>query len=81
MRFVEPPHLILRKHLIAGERITTFAAHVAQFSARTLFPTSLLALDGAPVPALVVYTCLIVLDRTSPCCKPTQSCMHLLSES
>lgn len=46
MRFIEPPHLILRKYLIEGVHISTFAVHVAKFSAKTLFHTSLLGLEG-----------------------------------
>lgn len=53
MRFIEPPHLILRKHLIDGVQISTFAEHVAQFSAKTLFNTSLLALEGGAFRHLV----------------------------
>ena len=49
MRFIEPPHLILRKHLIDGVQISTFAQHVAEFSAKTLFHTSLLSLEGVYV--------------------------------
>ena len=46
MRYIEPPHLILRKHLIHGERVSSFAVHVAQYSSKTLFNTSLVALEG-----------------------------------
>jgi 5-methylthioribose kinase len=46
MRFVEEPHLILRKAFIQGMRITSFAEHTAAFMAQTLFGTSALALDG-----------------------------------
>jgi 5-methylthioribose kinase len=46
MRYIEPPHIILRKSLIAGERVSSFAAHVGAFCARTLYGTSALALTG-----------------------------------
>ena len=46
MRYVEPPNLILRKHMIEGTKLPHVAAHVGSFMARTLFGTSLLALDG-----------------------------------
>jgi len=46
MKFVPPPHLILRKHLIAGERLSTMADHISTFLAKTLFGTSSLNLDG-----------------------------------
>lgn len=46
MRFVEPPHIILRKALIAGSRLSSFAGHLASFLARSLFGSSALALDG-----------------------------------
>jgi 5-methylthioribose kinase len=47
MRYVEPPHLILRKVLIAKQRCDSFAPHLAIFAARTLFGTSCIALPGA----------------------------------
>ena len=46
MRFVEEPHLILRKTLIAKERITSFASDIGVFMAKTLFGSSGLALEG-----------------------------------
>ncbi len=46
MRYVEPPHIILRKSLIAKERVSSFAADVGRFMAQTLFGSSGLALDG-----------------------------------
>ena len=49
MRFVEPPHLILRKALIAGQRIYSFAEHTATFLANTLFASSALNLDGGTI--------------------------------
>lgn len=46
MRFIEPPHIILRKSLIQNQRVTSFAADIGTFMAQTLFGTSALALDG-----------------------------------
>ncbi|XP_061373877.1 methylthioribose kinase [Gastrolobium bilobum] len=42
MRYVEPPHIILRKGLIAGVVYPLLAEHMADFMAKTLFFTSLL---------------------------------------
>lgn len=46
MHFVPPPNIILRKALMAGQRFSSWAPHLATFLARTLFGSSLLALDG-----------------------------------
>lgn len=46
MRFIQPPHLILRKWLIEGTKISTFAKDLGIFLAKTLFGTSGLALSG-----------------------------------
>ena len=42
MRYLEPPHIILRKGLIAGIEYTLLAHHMSEFMATTLFFTSLL---------------------------------------
>lgn len=42
MRYLEPPHIILRKGLIAGIEYPFLAEHMADFMAKTLFFTSLL---------------------------------------
>ncbi|XAR52877.1 S-methyl-5-thioribose kinase [Bertholletia excelsa] len=42
MRYLEPPHIILRKGLIAGIKYPLLAAHISEYMARTLFFTSLL---------------------------------------
>ncbi|KAE9618681.1 hypothetical protein Lal_00046902 [Lupinus albus] len=42
MRYLEPPHIILRKGLIAGVEYPFLARHVSDFMANTLFFTSLL---------------------------------------
>lgn len=45
MQYLEPPHTILRKALVAGKSFPHLAEHVGTFLAQTLFKTSLLALD------------------------------------
>ncbi|KAG6515989.1 hypothetical protein ZIOFF_026435 [Zingiber officinale] len=42
MRYLKPPHIILRKGLIAGIEYPLLAQHMSDFMARTLFFTSLL---------------------------------------
>ncbi|KAF6137711.1 hypothetical protein GIB67_023645 [Kingdonia uniflora] len=42
MRYLEPPHIILRKGLIAGVEYPLLAEHMSDFMAKTLFCTSLL---------------------------------------
>ncbi|KAK8917025.1 Methylthioribose kinase [Platanthera zijinensis] len=42
MRYLEPPHIILRKGLIAGTEYPFLAEHMSEYMARTLFFTSLL---------------------------------------
>ncbi|KAJ0074565.1 hypothetical protein Patl1_37635 [Pistacia atlantica] len=42
MRFLEPPHIILRKGLIAGIEYPFLAEHISEYMAKTLFCTSLL---------------------------------------
>lgn len=42
MRYLEPPHIILRKGLIAGVEYPLLAEHMAEYMSRTLFYTSLL---------------------------------------
>lgn len=42
MRYLEPPHIILRKGLIAGIEYPLLADHVSEYMAKTLFGTSLL---------------------------------------
>lgn len=46
MRFIEPPHLILRKQLIEGQKINTFANDLGIFLAKTLFKSSGLNITG-----------------------------------
>lgn len=42
MRYLEPPHIILRKGLIAGIEYPLLAEHMSEFMAKSLFFTSLL---------------------------------------
>ncbi|XP_021750830.1 methylthioribose kinase-like isoform X1 [Chenopodium quinoa] len=42
MRYLEPPHIILRKGLIAGVEYPLLAEHMAEYMSKTLFYTSLL---------------------------------------
>lgn len=44
MRYLEPPHIILRKGLISGIEYPLLAEHMSEFMSRTLFFTSLLSL-------------------------------------
>ncbi|PON58084.1 Methylthioribose kinase [Trema orientale] len=42
MRYLEPPHIILRKGLIAGVEYPLLAEHISDFISKTIFYTSLL---------------------------------------
>ncbi|XP_059445394.1 methylthioribose kinase-like isoform X1 [Corylus avellana] len=42
MRYLEPPHIILRKGLIAGTEYPLLTEHISEYMARTLYFTSLL---------------------------------------
>ncbi|XP_044481059.1 methylthioribose kinase-like [Mangifera indica] len=42
MRYLEPPHIILRKGLTAGIEYPLLAEHISEYMAKTLFCTSLL---------------------------------------
>nr|CAB3488625.1 unnamed protein product [Digitaria exilis] len=42
MRYIEPPHIILRKGLIAGVEYPLLADHMSDYMAKTLFFTSLI---------------------------------------
>lgn len=46
MEYVPPPHIILRKALIANQRLSTVARDLGIFVAKTLFGSSGLALSG-----------------------------------
>ena len=47
MAYLAPPHVMLRLGIIAGETYPQLGAHMGSFLARTLFHTSLFALDSA----------------------------------
>ena len=53
MQYIEPPNIILRRALIAGHKYQLFAGHLGEFLAKTLFGTSLLALEGGALRAKV----------------------------
>lgn len=42
MKYLEPPHIVLRKGLIAGIEYPLLAEHISDYMAKTLFHTSLL---------------------------------------
>ena len=46
MRYLEPPHIILRKGIIAGIEYPLLSDHMSEFLARTLFFTSLIYLSS-----------------------------------
>ncbi|GKV43197.1 hypothetical protein SLEP1_g50519 [Rubroshorea leprosula] len=45
MRYLEPPHIILRKGLVAGIEYPLLAEHMSEYMSKTLFFTSLLYLS------------------------------------
>ncbi|CAN0564499.1 unnamed protein product, partial [Ectocarpus sp. 12 AP-2014] len=47
MRYIEPPHIILRLGLIRGLRYSTLAVDMGTYLARTLFFSSALHLTGS----------------------------------
>jgi 5-methylthioribose kinase len=53
MRYIEPPHMILRTALMLGHRYSTMAADIATFLSRTLFFTSGLHLPAQSLRANV----------------------------
>eukprot|EP01039_Chlorochromonas_danica_P005751 gene5751-6335_t len=53
MRYVEPPHIILRKALIGAQRLSTLATDLGTFVALTLFRSSALNLPGGVFRAKV----------------------------
>jgi 5-methylthioribose kinase len=55
MRYVEPPHLILRKQLIANQTINSFAKDIGEFLAYTLFGSSGYALSGGDLRQRVAF--------------------------
>lgn len=57
MRYLEPPHIILRKGLIAGVEYPLLAEHISDYMAKTLFHTSLLYLSTTEHKAEVARFC------------------------
>jgi 5-methylthioribose kinase len=49
MQYIEEPHIILRKGLIASQKYSTLASDMATFAANTLFYTSGLHLPAAQI--------------------------------
>jgi 5-methylthioribose kinase len=67
MRYIEPPHTILRKQLIAGNILSTIATDIGTFLAKTLFFTSELHLPASQFRQNVI-------DSTNPeLCKLTEA--------
>ncbi|KAH0732156.1 hypothetical protein KY289_003344 [Solanum tuberosum] len=57
MRYLEPPHIILRKGLIAGVEYPLLAQHISNYMAKTLFFTSLLYLTTTDHKRAVAEFC------------------------
>ncbi|XP_010271300.1 PREDICTED: methylthioribose kinase [Nelumbo nucifera] len=57
MRYLEPPHIILRKGLIAGVEYPLLAEHMSEYMAKTLFFTSLLYLSTTDHKRAVAEFC------------------------
>ncbi|XP_051132898.1 methylthioribose kinase-like [Andrographis paniculata] len=57
MRYIEPPHIILRKGLIAGIEYPLLAEHISEYLAKTLFHTSLLYLTTTDHKSSVAKYC------------------------
>ncbi|KAL6514607.1 hypothetical protein OROGR_020186 [Orobanche gracilis] len=57
MRYIEPPHIILRKGLISGIEYPLLAEHLSEHMARTLFYTSLLYLTTTDHKIAVAKYC------------------------
>ncbi|CAA0830948.1 Methylthioribose kinase [Striga hermonthica] len=57
MRYIEPPHIILRKGLISGIEYPLLAEHVSEYMSRTLFYTSLLYLTTTEHKSAVAKYC------------------------
>ncbi|KAL3638526.1 hypothetical protein CASFOL_017897 [Castilleja foliolosa] len=57
MRYVEPPHIILRKGLISGIEYPLLAEHISDYMANTLFYTSLLYLTTTDHKSAVAKYC------------------------
>ncbi|XP_076954862.1 methylthioribose kinase-like [Bidens hawaiensis] len=57
MRCIEPPHIILKKGLVSGEKYPLLAEHMSEFMANTLFYTSLLYLTTTQHKSAVAEFC------------------------
>ncbi|GLT76695.1 hypothetical protein SLA2020_483400 [Shorea laevis] len=57
MRYLEPPHIILRKGLVAGIEYPLLAEHVSEYMSKTLFFTSLLYLSTTEHKRAVAEFC------------------------
>ncbi|KAJ9537950.1 hypothetical protein OSB04_030683 [Centaurea solstitialis] len=57
MQYIEPPHIIVRKGLIAGVEYPLLAEHMSEFMANTLFYTSLLYLTTTQHKSAVAEFC------------------------
>ncbi|WOG82445.1 hypothetical protein DCAR_0101609 [Daucus carota subsp. sativus] len=57
MRYLEPPHIVLRKGLISGIEYPLLAEHMSEFMARTLFFSSLLHLTTTQHRSSVAKFC------------------------
>ena len=68
MRYLEPPHIILRKGLIAGVEYPLLAEHISDFISKTIFYTSLLYRTTTEHKSagnlnflILIFTCLVGL--------------------
>ncbi|CAH9081852.1 unnamed protein product [Cuscuta europaea] len=57
MRYIEPPHIILRKGLIAGIEYPLLAEHISHYMSKTLFFTSLIYLTTTDHKRAVAEFC------------------------
>ncbi|XVE66774.1 hypothetical protein DITRI_Ditri08aG0105900 [Diplodiscus trichospermus] len=71
MRYLEPPHIILRKGLIAGIEYPLLAEHMSEYMAKTLFCTSLLYRSTAEHKHAVAEFC-----ASAEMCRPTEQAVR-----
>jgi 5-methylthioribose kinase len=55
MEYVPPPNTILRKVMMAKKRLPLLASHMSSFMARTLFKSSILALNGPMIREKIAF--------------------------
>ena len=55
MQYIPEPHLILRKVLMKRSRVSTFASHLGDYMAKSLFKSSVLALSGPVLREEIAY--------------------------